>query len=149
MAPPAINENQNIVDKARDFVHEKVATKEQLQKEKPMDEKVKDAIPKDTQDLTNKVGNVLQNTKNDIKERFNERLDEGTEREQQRNQDDRNMLQKKVDNVKDKVYDATKSPSLKEREEFQQADLMKKLDMMQSMDNEKKKDSVPFATMMS
>ena len=156
MAPPAINDNSNtntnqqgIFDQARDFVHEKVATDEQLQQEKPMDKKIQEAIPKDPKDAVDKVGNVLQNTKQDIQEKFNERLDEGTERAQKQHEQQQADSQNVLDSLQDKVYEATKSPSVQEREEFQQADLTEKLDMLQSKEDDKKKDTIPPATLLS
>ena len=149
MAPPAINDtntHDNLLDKARDYVHKKVATEKQLQQEKPIDQKVKEALPNDMQDAVNKTGSVLGNVKNDVVQKFNERVDEGTERAQ-RHKEDPEGSKGPIGQLKDKIYDNTKSQSLQDREQFQQADLMGKLHMMQNMNtNEKVKDSTPPAT---
>ena len=151
MAPPAIsndnhNTHDNLLDMARDYVHETVATDEQLQKEKPIDQKVKEAVPNSMDDAVNKASNVVNNVKEDFTQKFNERIDEGTDRVQQHKDNTNNNNNGPMSQLQDKIYEHTKSPSLKEREQFEQADLQGKLQMMHDMQDRKTKDSVAPAT---
>lgn len=149
MAPPAINDtntHDNLLGKAREYVHKNVATEEQLQQEKPIDQKAKEAVPNDMNDAVDKAGSVLGIMKDDVVQRFNERIDEGTKRAE-RHKEEPEGTKGPISQLQDKIYENTKSPSLRDREQFQQADLMGKLDMMQNMDaNEKVQDSTPAAT---
>ena len=138
--------NNNIIEQARDFIHEKVATDEQLQQEKPIDQKIQDAIPSDPQDAVNRVSNAAKNVTQDIQDRFNKRLDEGTDRAGKKQEITRSVL---MDRMREKAYEATKSPEVQQREAFNQASIPEKMNILQEKEDEKNKDTVPGASLMS
>jgi len=150
MAPPATDDSKGLFDKARDYVHEKVATDEQLQKEKPMDERIQDAMPKSTDDAANKVGEAFNKAKEDFKERFDERLNEGKEQSSKENNQDSPGI---LNDAKDKIYDATKSPDVKDREKFRQADIGEKINIvkndMKEQQDKKPEDTIPLDSLLS
>lgn len=122
--------NKNIVDKARDFVHEKVAKDEELRQERPVDEKLMDKVPKDTQELGSKVAQTARNAKDNLKEKFNERLDEGTEREKNHEQNQNTEQNPVLETARKTLYEKTKSPETKEREDYEQAPLTEKIEKL-------------------
>ncbi|CAB9516864.1 expressed unknown protein [Seminavis robusta] len=112
---------------------------------KGYDEKIQDAIPKDAQDLAIKATNVAPAVKNDVVEKFQERLDEGTDRAQTNNDPPANsvfLLHDMIDDVCTGVYETTKSPRVKEQENFQNAFIMDKIEMIQAKEDENNR--IPF-----
>lgn len=143
----ADNKNESIKEKARDFIHEKVAKDEELQNERPPDQKFVDSIPVNTHE----VAEVIDNSMADVKQKFTERLDEGTEREK-RHQEEQNLnpVQEKLKNARETIYEKTKPPDVKDREKFQDASFTEKFHMMQEYDKKKKEtDQVDDAVILS
>lgn len=121
-----------LMEKVRDTIHEKVATKEQLYDEKPRVEKLKETMPSDTKEAVDMAKSGVTSAIDDVKEKFNERIDEGTPREQLHHENkkdgsDKGLLQKQIGEVKNSIYEATKSPDVKEREEFEKMPIVDRL----------------------
>lgn len=118
---------KNVIEKSRDFIHEKTGTEEQLLKEKPMHEQISAKMPNSTKEAAEKLEATVKNTVDDVKTKLNERLDEGTERaaEHQQQQKDDHPSGQNV--ITQKIFEATKSPEVKEREEFRQKPFVEKV----------------------
>ena len=120
-------QQKGILAKTRDYIHEKAATDQQLMKEKPYVEQIKSSIPTSTDEAAKK----LDDTVGDIKKKFNERLDEGTDRVPKHLQ---KAEEQKPGLIRTKLYEATKSPEVKQREEFRQKPVMEQLSALSSGD---------------
>ena len=123
-----INQQKNILEKTRDFIHQKVATEDQLLQEKPYSEQVLKTVPTTTDQVALKVDEDIQNTK----KKFNERLDEGTDRVPKHIQKEQQESAGVVHAVKNKINEATKSPDVKQREEFREKSLTEKIQDLSS-----------------
>ena len=118
---------KSVLAKSRDYIHQTVATEDQLMDEKPFSEQVKAKIPADTTEAAEKLDSTVSAMYNDVKEKFNERIDEGTKRMEKHEKDDGNTSS---GGIKQKIYEATKSPEVKAREEFRQKPLMEKVSLL-------------------
>ena len=119
--------NRGVIAKSRDYIHEKVATEEQLLNEKPFSEQVMAKMPADTKEAAEKLDSTVSAVYNDVKEKFNERIDEGTKRMEKHKDTDSSST---GGGITRKIYEATKSPEVKAREEFRQKPIMDKLSML-------------------
>jgi hypothetical protein len=127
----ANNDKKGILEKTRDYIHQKVATDDQLLQEKPMSEQIKAKLPNNSKDAAETIDSTISAVMSDVKTKFNERLDEGTERAEQRKQKEQQsgpgVIGKKVEGVKSKLYEATKPPEVKTREEFREKPFAEKV----------------------
>ena len=119
----AAEQQKGIFAKTRDFIHEKTATDQQLMNEKPYVEQIKSSLPGSTDEAAQKFDAAV----GDIKKKFTERLDEGTDRVPKHVQ---KAEEKQPGLVRTKLYEATKSPEVKQREEFRQKPIMEQLSAM-------------------
>lgn len=109
------NDNNGIVDKTREFIHETVKTDEQRQAEKPIMEKIKDKVPSNAEEAGAGVGGAIDGVVNDFTTKFQERLDEDRpEGEKLAHKDEKNKgllgaTQDKIKDVRETIYDKTKS----------------------------------------
>ena len=127
-----VEEDKSLLQKARENIHEKVATDEQLHQEKPPFKQFQDSLPQDGQEAVDMAKSGVENAVQDMKNKFNERIDEGTERAQ-KHQDtgsDKNILQQQVDSARNAIYEATKSEKVKEREEMANKDFCDRLEYL-------------------
>lgn len=124
-ATTATEQQKGIFAKTRDLIHEKVATNQQLMSEKPYVEQVKSSIPGSTDEAVQKFDAAV----GDVKKKFTERLDEGTDRVPKHIQ---KAEERQPGLVRTKLYEATKSPEVKQREEFRQKPIMEQLSAMSS-----------------
>ena len=118
----------SIIEKARDKIHEKVATDEQLLHEKPTPDQLREKMPRDTHEIAEAIDNTIDN----VKQKFNERLDEGTEGGANHNKKEEDSGPGLVGGIKNKIYEATKPPEVKQREEFREASFTEKLGKLSS-----------------
>lgn len=152
-------DNGSLLDHARDYIHEKVKTQEQRDAERPVTEKIKDNFPNSAEDAGSTLGKKIDNIATDFKEKFNERLDEGTERAQQhtdetKREEDFNVFtdaahasKEKIHDVRESIFDATKTPAEKDQEAFLEKPLHEKLKemphRMAEVEESKKDDTMP------
>ena len=120
---PSTDQGKGIFAKTRDYIHKKAATDEQLLNEKPFSDQIKTKIPSSTHEAAQKVDGVID----DVKKKFAERLDEGTDRVPKHIQQ---TEAKEPGLVRSTLYEATKSPEVKQREEFREKPLMEQLSAM-------------------
>jgi hypothetical protein len=115
-----------ILDKTRDMIHEKVASDDQLLNEKPTPDQLREKMPNNQHEIAEAIDNTIDS----VKARFNERLDEGTERADNHKQESSGPGL--IGGVKNKIYEATKAPDVKEREEFRDSSVTEKLGKLSS-----------------
>lgn len=124
---------KSMIEKSRDYIHEKVATEEQLMKEKPFTEQMKAKIPADSKEAAEKIDSTYNAVASNVKEKFHElqeRVNEGTESMEQHKNETKESSSSNGLGIKNKIYEATKSPEVKEREDFRQKPLKDKLATM-------------------
>lgn len=131
------DKDHNILDQTREFIHETVKTQERREQEKPLTEKVKEKMPDSAEEAGADVGKFFDDLGTSAKKKFNQRVDEGTEREksgenekEEEDQEKKNIVdatKEKIHDIRETVYDATKSKEEKEAEEEAEKPLVDKI----------------------
>lgn len=123
------------LEKAREKIHEKVATDEELLDEKPPLERVKAKMPTNTHEVAEAIGNSWDS----VREKYRAGR-EGTEREEQKKK--QTEPQGVIEPIRRKIYEATKSPDVKDRQEFEREPVA---DKIRDLNEDAKRQPMPDA----
>lgn len=125
--------NPGILSKAREYIHETVKTDAIREQEKPVTEKISEAVPSSLDEAVNGAKGLVQAAYDDVTTKFQERLDEDRpagEKVVVKDPEPKGLVGKtkdQVTNLREKIYDITKSEEEKKADEWNSKSLAEKM----------------------